>query len=53
MGIVKSHKGEDIPKREMELEKEKHERASSHAVDVAPLWTHTDVFLIMNKSYFL
>lgn len=37
MGIVKSHKGENIPKTEMEIEKEKHERASSHAVDVAPL----------------
>lgn len=37
MGIVKSHKGGNIPKTEMEIEKEKHERASSHAVDVAPL----------------
>lgn len=54
MGIVKSHKGENIPKTEMEIEKEKHERASSHVVDVAPLWTRSDVFfLTMNKSYFL
>lgn len=54
MGIVKSHKGGNIPKTEMEIEKEKHERASSHAVDVAPLWTRSDVFfLTMNKSYFL
>lgn len=36
IGIVKSHEGEDIHKIAMEIEKKRHERASSHAVDAAP-----------------
>jgi len=37
VGIVKSHKGEDIPKTMMEIGKKRHERVSSHAMDAAPL----------------